>query len=230
LTKKIFALALSTVTTAMLSLMAPLTVAAQEYKIGHLNSETSTVASAISSRISPVSESLLLGAGIHNFDKVTDHVWRGALPSDHAIEKMSNSGINTIIDLRMNGEGTEHEEKLAASLGMHYLHIPMGFTQPSDEQINTCLQTVLSPSSGAVFVHCRQGADRTGTMCAIYRRLVDRISFDEAYIEMRRHHFKPFLAGMKKCVQEFPYEQYRNHMNDKTAEQASSAGKFSANG
>lgn len=214
----------------MLSLMAPLTVAAQEFKISHLNSETSTVASALSSRISPVSENLLLAAGIHNFDKVTDHVWRGALPSDKSIEKMSNSGINTIIDLRMNGEGTEHEEKLAASLGMHYLHIPMGFNQPSDEQINTFLQTVLSPSSGAVFVHCRQGADRTGTMCAIYRRLVDRISFNEAYIEMRRHHFKPFLAGMKKSVQEFPYEEYRNRMIDKAPEQTSSTGKFSANG
>jgi protein tyrosine phosphatase (PTP) superfamily phosphohydrolase (DUF442 family) len=230
LTKQIFALALSTATAAMLTLMAPLTVAAQDYKTGHFSSEASTVASAISSRISPVSETLLSAAGIHNFDKVTDHVWRGALPSDNAIEKMSNSGINTIIDLRMNGEGTEHEEKLAASLGMHYLHIPMGFTQPSDEQIHIFLQTVLAPSSGSVFVHCRQGADRTGTMCAIYRRLVDRISFDEAYTEMRRHHFKPFLAGMKKSVQEFPYEQYRSHMNDKAAEQASSSGKFSANG
>lgn len=221
---------LTALTTAALSTIAPLTVAAKEYKVDHLGTGTSTVASAFSSRLTPVSENLLLAAGIHNFDKVTDHVWRGALPSDTAIEKMSDSGINTIIDLRMNGEGTEHEEKLAASLGMHYLHIPMGFNQPSDSQIDTFLQTVLNPSSGAVFVHCRQGADRTGTMCAIYRRLVDRISFDEAYVEMRRHHFKPFLAGMKKSVQEFPYEAYRNRMSDKTAEQAANASKLNADG
>jgi protein tyrosine phosphatase (PTP) superfamily phosphohydrolase (DUF442 family) len=217
LTKNIFAIALSVGIAALFSLIAPLAVSAHE-----------------DAELEPVSETILLSARVHNFDKVTDHVWRGAVPSDKSLEKIASSGINTIVDLRMDGDGSEHEAKTAQSLGMHYLHIPMGFNQPSDEQIHTFLKTVLDPNSGAVFVHCRQGADRTGTLCAIYRRLVDGISYDEAYHEMRKHHFKPFLAAMKKTVQDFPYEQYRHSLSekssDKSANRPDTENKISFNG
>jgi protein tyrosine phosphatase (PTP) superfamily phosphohydrolase (DUF442 family) len=156
-----------------------------------------------------LSENILATAKIDNYDRVSSTIWRGAAPSDQAIRTMAQGGIQTIVDLRMDGEGAAREEREVNELGMKYVHIPMGFSQPSLAQITSFLQIVLDPLNGAVFVHCAQGADRTGTMCAIYRRLVNNWSFEDAYKEMRCHHFKPFLIGMKKSVQDFPCDSFR---------------------
>jgi len=92
---------------------------------------------------------------------------------------------------------------------MTYIHIPMGFLQPSSDKILSFLKIATDPASQPVFVHCRQGADRTGTFCAIYRRLVQGWTFEQCWPEMRMHHFKPFLASLKKTVRDFPCEEFR---------------------
>ncbi len=164
-----------------------------------------------------VSQELLATAEISNFGKVSDTIFRGGQPSDHTLEKLAQSGIHTVVDLRMDGDGITHEEEKAHTLGMQYVHIPMGFSQPSLDKITKFLTIALDPESGAVFVHCRQGADRTGTLCAIYQRLVNNWSMEKAYAEMRLHHFKPFLIAMKKTVEDFPYEDYRKQLAAKKA-------------
>jgi protein tyrosine phosphatase (PTP) superfamily phosphohydrolase (DUF442 family) len=137
---------------------------------------------------------------IDNFARVSTGITRGAQPSDKALTQMAKDGVKTIIDLRMNGTGTESEEALTRQLGMKYIHIPMTLLTPSAQQVSQFLDVVNTPSNLPVFVHCRQGADRTGTLVAIYRRVVEGWDFDKAYVEMRDHHFKPFLLGMKDLV------------------------------
>jgi protein tyrosine/serine phosphatase len=55
---------------------------------------------------------------------------------------------------------------------------------PENEDIVRFLQIVTDSNSTPVFVHCKHGADRTGTMCAIYRIAVQNWSKDEAIAEM----------------------------------------------
>jgi protein tyrosine/serine phosphatase len=55
---------------------------------------------------------------------------------------------------------------------------------PEDEEVVRFLQIVTSEDRGPVFVHCKRGADRTGTMCAVYRVVVDGWSKDDAILEM----------------------------------------------
>jgi hypothetical protein len=46
------------------------------------------------------------------------------------------------------------------------------------------LRIVINPGRTPVLVHCQHGADRTGTMCAIYRVAVQGWTKEEAIREM----------------------------------------------
>jgi protein tyrosine phosphatase (PTP) superfamily phosphohydrolase (DUF442 family) len=135
---------------------------------------------------------------IPNFQKVCKELYRGAAPSESQIVELSNEGVKTIVDLRMS-ESPE-ESQAAQKAGMKYLSIPMGFGTPSMEKINQFLAIATDPKMQPVFVHCRQGADRTGVMVGIYRMMVNGWTFDQTYAEMREHHFKPWLQNMKHTV------------------------------
>jgi protein tyrosine phosphatase (PTP) superfamily phosphohydrolase (DUF442 family) len=148
-----------------------------------------------------VAPNFLSDREIDNFARVTPGITRGAQPSEKALTLMAKDGFKTIIDLRMNGAGTESEEVITKRLGMNYVHIPMtALVTPTTQQVAQFLSIVKAPENLPAFVHCRQGADRTGTALAIYRRKVQGWDFDKTYAEMREHHFKPFLFGMKDLV------------------------------
>jgi len=53
---------------------------------------------------------------------------------------------------------------------MHYVNVPMtGLSAPTRADITRILMLLEDASSGAVFVHCLRGADRTGAVIAAYR-------------------------------------------------------------
>ncbi|MBU6455196.1 MAG: tyrosine-protein phosphatase [Cyanobacteria bacterium REEB67] len=141
-----------------------------------------------------------ISSDISNFEVVSQGLWRGAQPSHQAINKLAQSGVKTIIDLRYAGSGCSDEAQVAKTLGINYVNIPLGFEHPSMINIARFLAIVAKPANQPVFVHCRQGADRTGTLVGIFRIMHDHWTFTEAYNEMRLHHFKPWLANMKGLV------------------------------
>jgi protein tyrosine/serine phosphatase len=141
-----------------------------------------------------------ISADIYNFDIVSSGLWRGSQPSHQAIAKLAKNGVKTIIDLRYAGSGCEEEALVAKQYGISYVNIPLGFENPSLSNVAKFLAIVAKPANQPVFVHCRQGADRTGTLVGVFRILHDHWSFTEAYNEMRLHHFKPWLGNLKSLV------------------------------
>ncbi len=137
---------------------------------------------------------------ISNFDIVSEGLWRGAAPSNQAMQKLAESGVKTIVDLRLAGLGAEEEANRAKKLGIKYIHIPLGFMGPSLSKVAQFLNIVNDPANQPVFVHCRYGADRTGALVGVFRVIHDHWSFNQAYSEMRSHHFKPWLATLKRVV------------------------------
>jgi tyrosine-protein phosphatase SIW14 len=112
--------------------------------------------------------------GVHNFHQVNDHLYRGAQPSNPGFGELAKLGIKTIFDLRESGQRSASEKKTVEAAGMRYLSFPLdGFGAPPADVIAKLLALFEDSTAGPVFVHCRRGADRTGTVVAVYRIVHD---------------------------------------------------------
>jgi hypothetical protein len=60
---------------------------------------------------------------------------------------------------------------------------------PERKEVIRFLQIVTDPGRTPVLVHCQHGADRTGTMCALYRIVVQGWTKEEAIQEMKEGGF-----------------------------------------
>ena len=121
-----------------------------------------------------------------NFHQVNDHVYRGAQPPTQGFAELARLGVKTVIDLRESGSRSESEKKSVEAAGMHYLSFPLaGYGAPAEEIVTKLLVLFDDTSAGPVFIHCRRGADRTGTIVAIYRIVHDHWENAKALAEAK---------------------------------------------
>ena len=148
-------------------------------------------------------------AGVNNFHMVNDHICRGAQPSDEGFQSLAKLGVKTVIDLREADGRSRAEKKVVEAAGMRYVNIPMlGMHTPDSADVAKVLALFNDRSAGPVFVHCRRGADRTGTVVACYRishdhwnnekALDEAKSCGMAWIQRAMHHY---VLGYKPPVQ-----------------------------
>jgi protein tyrosine phosphatase (PTP) superfamily phosphohydrolase (DUF442 family) len=108
--------------------------------------------------------------GIKNFHQVNEYVYRGAQPTGEGFQYLAKIGVKTVIDLREADGRSQAEQGVVTGAGMKYVNVPMtGLTPPTEAEIARILGILEDDSAGAVFVHCKQGADRTGAVIAAYR-------------------------------------------------------------
>jgi len=141
--------------------------------------------------------------GIPNFHQVNEHIYRGGQPSPEGWTSLAKLGVGTVIDLRREDEHSSQAEAQAVeAAGMHYVNIPLhGVSAPPAEKIVQALALLNSP--GAVFVHCKRGADRTGTVIACYRIGHDHWDSSRALAEAKSYGMSIFQVGMKGYVKSF---------------------------
>ena len=143
--------------------------------------------------------------GVPNFQKVDEHVYRGGQPSSEGFRNLSSLGVRTVIDLREIGEHSQAEESSwVQSSGMRYVSIPLkGMSAPSEENVKKVLAILNDSSAGPVFVHCRRGADRTGTMIACYRISHDGWQSRKALHEAKSYGMSMWERAMQSYVSHY---------------------------
>jgi protein tyrosine/serine phosphatase len=125
-------------------------------------------------------------AGVGNFHQVNDRLYRGAQPTAAGFENLAKLGVKTVIDLCESGSRSRAERKIVESAGMRYIGIPFsGHAAPTREQLSRVLAVFDDPAAGPLFVHCRRGADRTGTVVACYRVGHDHWANSQALAEAK---------------------------------------------
>jgi protein tyrosine phosphatase (PTP) superfamily phosphohydrolase (DUF442 family) len=118
--------------------------------------------------------------GAPNLHKVSDTLYRSAQPSAEGMTSLKTMGIETIVNLR----SFHSDRDEIGNTGLAYEYIYMKAWHPEEEEAIRFLQIIINPRRAPVLVHCQHGADRTGTMCALYRVAVQGWSKQEAIAEM----------------------------------------------
>ncbi len=120
-------------------------------------------------------------AGVCNLHKVSENLYRSAQPTAEGMRNLKASKIKTIVSLR----SFHSDRDEIADTGLGYEHIYMKAWHPEEEDIVKFLKIVTDPAKTPVLVHCQHGADRTGTMCALYRVIVEKWPQTKAIDEMK---------------------------------------------
>lgn len=143
--------------------------------------------------------------GVPNFHEVNGHVFRGGQPVDAGWNSLAHLGIKLVVDLR---PASEHpiaaEQRAVEAAGMKYVNVPMrGLGAPLADVVSKVLALMLTERNGPVFVHCRRGSDRTGTVVACYRILHDHWENQKALEEARSYGMYRLERGMMHFIQNF---------------------------
>lgn len=134
---------------------------------------------------------------IFRFGKVNSFLYRGGLPTDTDLQALKDFKIKTVISFRGLGDPTEKiqiaaEKKVTEKLGMKFLNIQIPFDKPVPNSVIKSFFTAVNKTENQpLFVHCKGGRDRTGTMIALYRMKFDKYTANKAIDEMKKYTFNP---------------------------------------
>lgn len=118
--------------------------------------------------------------GLPNLHRVAPNLYRSAQPTADGFQAAEKLGVRTVVCLRAFHSDTD--EAKATKLKIE--RIRFNTWHPEDEDVVRFLKLVSDRGNGPCLVHCQHGADRTGTMIAIYRIAVQGWKKDEAIREM----------------------------------------------
>lgn len=119
--------------------------------------------------------------GLPNFGFVTHDIWRGGEPSAAGLARLAQLGVKTVIDLR-------EDDALPDVLppGIRLVRLPVSAWR-ADGVDPWKLLHAIKTSPTPIYIHCREGRDRTGLAVAEYR-LAKGMSAADACRELRNFH------------------------------------------
>lgn len=143
-----------------------------------------------------------------NLYKVTDKLYRGGQPTEAGIRQLKTMGIRTVINLRDDDERARRERSWVTNAGLRFINIPLSnILGPKHDKIATIIAEIEQSENHPVFIHCKRGADRTGTAIAVYRMSHDGWNADQANSEAKKFGFGWWQIFMKDYINDF----YREH-------------------
>ena len=124
--------------------------------------------------------------GLPNFHRVSARLFRGGRPTREGMAALEQLGVRTIVDLRDRSGISFVDRKRARAHGIRYHRIPLGKLRgPTRAAMARILRILADPESGPVYVHCRRGSDRTGTVIACHRIANEGWTAEAAIAEAR---------------------------------------------
>jgi len=144
-------------------------------------------------------------ASVPNFQVVNEHILRGGQPSDDGFKSLARRGVKTVVDLRWVDEhDISREKRTVEDDGMRFISVPMkGLSAPNQEQVSKVLSVLEDGDNWPVFIHCRRGSDRTGTVLACYRISHDHWENRKALEEAKAYGISVFERAMRSYIEHF---------------------------
>lgn len=138
------------------------------------------------------------------FHQVSERLFRGGQPRAGGIRRLAELGINTIVNLRGTSASTRSDEAEARALGLNYFNVPLPvWGRPDEARVRRVIEIIALPESGRVFVHCKDGVDRTGTVVALQRISREGWTPGEALAEAERRGMRRIQYWMRDYVEDY---------------------------
>lgn len=107
---------------------------------------------------------------ILNFQFIHPHLFTSGQPSAEQLKQIKEYGITTVINLALTDADPhlEHEDQICLALGLHYIHIPIAWDTPSDDQCLLLLDLIdYLVKEQMVWVHCAKNF-RVSSLMSLY--------------------------------------------------------------
>ena len=139
-----------------------------------------------------------------NFSKVNANLYRGGQPTEAGVQELRGMGVKTIINLRGADENSKPEEKWAREAGIEIKNVNLSnWFEPKTTEIDNIIKEIDKPENQPIFVHCKRGADRTGTVIAVYRIRHDGFTAKQAIDEAKQFDFGWWQFWMKDFIKDY---------------------------
>jgi protein tyrosine phosphatase (PTP) superfamily phosphohydrolase (DUF442 family) len=145
--------------------------------------------------------------GVPNLYKVSDALYRSAQPTALGMTNLRKMGIKTVVNLR----SFHSDRNEIGKTGLGYVHIFMKAWHPERQEIVRFLKIVSDPQRTPVLLHCLHGADRTGTMTALYRIVVQGWTKEAALREMTEggYNFHAVFGNLPQWIEDLDVESIK---------------------
>ncbi len=152
-----------------------------------------------------------------NFYKVNANLYRGGQPKENGVRQLSQMGVKTIINLRGDDDLAKKEEKWATDAGMRFINVSLSnWFEPKDTDIEKIVALINQTENQPVFIHCKRGSDRTGTVIAVYRMTHDGWTAKQANEEAKKFGFGWWQFWMKDYINDYYEKMQKEQSQEKT--------------
>jgi uncharacterized protein (TIGR01244 family) len=133
---------------------------------------------------------------IPNYRRLRPTLAVAGKPSPEALQKLKAQGFKTVVDLRMESEGTAEEKEVVEAQGLRYVSVPITTASFKLEDALAVGRVLEDPSAGPVLLHCAS-SNRVGGVLAVLEARAGK-PLDQALEEGRQAGLKS--GGMEEAV------------------------------
>ncbi|MBK7705218.1 MAG: tyrosine-protein phosphatase [Acidobacteria bacterium] len=139
-----------------------------------------------------------------NFSEVNETLYRGGQPTAAGVKRLAELGVRTIISFRDTQSSVLREQAQAAAHGINFINMRLSnWFSPTDDEIHRIIDVIRDPTNQPIFIHCKRGADRTGTVIAVYRMLADGWTDRAANREAKKHGIGWWQIWMRDYIRSY---------------------------
>ena len=150
------------------------------HRHGHLSNLATKVKSLFQKHRTFQDPVFIQNPNLPNTYQISPILYRGGQPNEKGYRWLARHGVKTVVSLRT----TPPDEALLQKLGLKSVNIPINPYLFTDDHAVKFLKIINDPENHPIFLHCRHGSDRTGTMVAIYRMAIENWPRSRAIKEM----------------------------------------------
>ena len=124
---------------------------------------------------------------IINFKMLTEGIATSGQPSEDELLQIAKTGYDVVINLGLSDTeySVRNEDQILKSMGIKYIHIPVVFESPKDEDFQEFVLALNKYKESKVFIHCAANK-RVSAFIALYRIMVLGWEKDKAIHELEQ--------------------------------------------